>query len=434
MKEPFEIKGYWFLPADENNRVAGTLYFAPSKGITLELIGSFHEQHEFLESSFNDRAKPTDIIWGESSDAKRITLMDCSSYGSLNFSASFPMQKFSVRYALVGIHLPHTDSAVFNSISVQLPFLTAWVNNYRVRYAMQFGDAGVKGFELGYHLDDNNVISVQLDPELALEIEFSCKPPGTSTTEVLTIQQSYQLNFYTVQLHSFHHLLKKANRFNTFLQLGTLNELSFEKITLINPDDYQELTGGRKYFHPVDLFYQQHSNTAVRKSSMKDFLFTYDTVAGAFSDIIKKWFGFDVQMAPILKHLINSIGPKDFFDTGDFLVAVQALEGYATRFRPNIPKTGKKLTLKDQLNGLWSEFSFIPRIKNLNLNVDTATNSRHYYSHFFSKKANAHVADGVELYKLTQSLKAILICCVLSETGFDQQTMLTIMNKYNIGN
>jgi hypothetical protein len=434
MKEQFEIKGYWFLPGDEDNRVAGTLYFTPNKGIMLELIGSFHEQLEFLESSFNDRKKSTAIIWGESSDAKNITLIDCSSCGSLNFSASFPMQKFSVRYALVGIHLAQTDSAVFNSISVRLPFLTTWVNNYRVKYSLKFGDAGVNGFELGYHLDDNNVIPVQLDPELALEIEFSCTPPSTSTTEVLTVQQGYQLNFNSLQLHSFHHLLKKANRFNTFLQLGTLNELSFEKITLINPDDYQEFTDGRKYFHPVELFYQQHTNTAVSKSSMKDFLFTYDAIEGTFNDIIKKWFEFDIQMAPILKHLINSIGPKDFFDTGDFLVVVQALEGYATRFRPNIQKIGKKLTLKDQLNSLWAEFSFIPRIQNLNLNVDTATNSRHYYSHFFNKKANAHVADGVELYKLTQSLKAILICCVLTETGFDQQTMLTIMNKYKIEN
>lgn len=434
MKEQFEIKGYWFLPGEEDNRVAGTLYFTPNKGITLELIGSFHEQLEFLQVSFSDRTKSTAIIWGESSDAKRITLIDCHAYGSLNLSASFPMQKFSVRYALVGIHLAHTDSAVFNSISVRLPFLTAWVNNYRVKYSLQFADNGVSGFELEYHLDDNNTISVQLDPELALEIEFSCTPPGTSTTEVLTVQQGYRLNFNTVQLHSFHHLLKKANRFNTFLQLGTLNELSFEKITLINPDNYQELTNGCKYFHPVELFYQQHTNTAVRKSSMKDFLFTYDAIEGTFNAIIKKWFGFDIQMAPILKHLINSISPKDLFDTGDFLVVIQALEGYATRFRPNIPKTGKKLTLKDQLNGLWSEFSYIPRIQNLSLNVDIATNSRHYYSHFFSKKANAHVADGVELYKLTQSLKAILICCVLSETGFDQQTMLTIMNKYNIGN
>jgi hypothetical protein len=434
MNEDFEIKGYWFLPGDAHNRVAGTLFFMPNKGITLELIGSFHEQMEFLRVSFNDRTQPTAIIWGESSDAKRITLLECMSYGELNFAAPFPMQKFSVRYVLVGIHLEQTDSAVFNSISVRLPFLTAWVNNYRVKYSMHFGDDGVDGFDLGYNLEDINLIPVHLNAELALEIEFACTPPATSTTEVLTVQQFYQLNFSTVQRSSFLHLLNKASRFNTFLQLGTLNEISFEKISLINPDDYQELTNGRKYFHAVELFYQQYSKAADNKSSVKDFLFTYDIIAGTFSDIIKKWFAFDLQMAPILKHLINSIAPKDFFDTGDFLVVVQALEGYATRFRPNIPKTGKYLTLKDQLKSLWAEFSFIPRIKNLNINIDTATNSRHYYSHFFNKKANAHVAGGVELYKLTQSLKAILICCILSETGFDQHIMLAIMNNCSIGN
>ncbi len=433
MNEKVDIQGYWFLPDDAETRVAGTLYFEPDKDIRLELIGSFYETQNFLQHLSEDRTIPTNVIWGESSDGKPITLINCHAYGTLNFSASFPVQKFSVGYALTGIHIQDASSAVFSSITVKLSLLTSWVNNYLVKYTIQFGDSGANGFGLSYQMDNINPIQVQLDADTALEMEFACTPPPTATTEVVTVHQFYQLNISASQKFSFLHFLGKANRFNAFLQLGTLSEPLFEKITLINPDDYQKLANGRKYFHPVELYYKQHVKAA-GNSPKKDFLFEYDSIAGGFSDIIKKWFAFDQQMAPILKHLINSIAPKDFFDTGDFLVVIQALEGYATRFRPNIPKTGKHITLKDQLNCLSSEFSFIPSIKNLKLDIDTATNSRHYYSHFFTKKQNAHVADGIELYKLTQSLKAILICCVLGEMGFDQQTMLSIMNKYHIGN
>ncbi|OKS88493.1 HEPN domain-containing protein [Mucilaginibacter polytrichastri] len=153
-------------------------------------------------------------------------------------------------------------------------------------------------------------------------------------------------------------------------------------------------------------------------------------IKNSFEVLIRKWYSFDSQMAPILKHLIASIKDKNIFDTGDFLIVVQALEGYATRFRPDFPKKNKLITLKEQLESLWLEFSFVPFIRNLNIDLDIIVNSRHYYSHFFPKKANAHVADGIELYQLTQPLKIILICCVLSETGFDQQSILNIMNAY----
>ncbi|OKS88494.1 ApeA N-terminal domain 1-containing protein [Mucilaginibacter polytrichastri] len=232
MKEVFEIKGYWFLPNDQDNRVAGTLYFVPNESITLELIGSFHFSEDHLISVFNHDSEPLTIIHGESSDAKPITLINCNSYGSLNFDCSFAMQKFSVQYVLKGLHINSISDDVFAEISVRLPLLTAWVNSYRIEYSIPFKNDRANGFELSYNLDNINLIPVQIDKNLNLELEFTCSPPGTAYEEELIVKQAYQLNIRSKKATSFLKLLQKASRFNIFLSLGTLNTIFYESISL----------------------------------------------------------------------------------------------------------------------------------------------------------------------------------------------------------
>jgi hypothetical protein len=62
------------------------------------------------------------------------------------------------------------------------------------------------------------------------------------------------------------------------------------------------------------------------------------------------------------------------------------------------------------------------------IDIDAVVDSRHYYSHFYKKKANDHLVSGKDLYLLTQQLKKLLTCCVLYETGFTNQEMIDITN------
>ena len=430
MKDAFEIRGYWFLPHAPQDRVAGTLTYIPNGKITLELIGSFAEDEDTLFTIFTEEAKQVEVIHGESSDSKEITLLGCSAYGSHNFACSFSMQKFSVQFVLKGIYIDQKAQEAFHSITVMLPHLTSWVNSYRVKYSIPYTNERPSGFNLGYDLENINLITVALEDDLELELEFTCTPPGSGHSEKLLVQQQYQLNITSKNNLSFLDLLRQTSKFKTFLTFGTLNSIYYYGIDLYSPVHYQELSCGRKHFHPISLYYNQYHTTHASQKENDHFLFRHDAIEGVFQSVIKRWYGFDKQMAPILKHLIESISAKEIFNTGDFLILVQALEGYCHRFRPNLPKKKKRITLKEQLEGLQQEFLFVPLIRDLKIDIDTVVNSRHYYSHFFSKVAGTHVAEGVELYLLAQKLKALLICCVLTETGFDPDHITAIMDKY----
>jgi len=314
MIDAIEIKGYWFLPDDPENRVAGTLSYLPNQKIVLELIGSFHDPQDYMLSLTKNESKRKDIILGEGSDSKYITLVNCSSYGSLNFSCSFPMQKFSAQYCFKGIHLSNLADQVFNQITVKMPGLTKWVNHYCVKYSMPFKDDRVDGFNLSFAREDNNIISVQLDSGLDLELEFNCSPPVTLHEEKLVVRQSYQLNILSKNTLSFRDLLLQAEKFKSFLALGTLTTIGYQTIELYSPDIFQEFKNGERIFHPINLYFSQLDKVNPDAVNAKDFLFTHNLIKHSFENAIKKWYCFDDLMAPILKHLIESIKKKNFFD------------------------------------------------------------------------------------------------------------------------
>jgi hypothetical protein len=407
MKNPVEIKGYWHLPDKPEHRIAGILYFQPNEDPRLELLGSLG-QDEIPLLAFLNHPDEISVIHGESADAKRVTLLNCRPFGSVNLSASFGLQQFTIQYVLEGIHLSNGQDAVFTGVSVKLPLLTTWINYYNVRFS-----TGPDGFALNYNRNAIKTIQVLVETDLNLSLDFVATPPSTVHQEMLTVCQAYQLNLETKSPVDFLMLYQKAARFRRFLQLATLSDFGFEGLVLQTSNK-----------NAVNLYYRQYNKLHVQKDIRK-FLFTYEKIETEFPELIKKWFAFGKDMAPILKHLVNSIKDKSIFDTADFLIIVQALEGYCWRFR----SAWTKKTLQGKLENLDLEFSYVPQIKQQRTDYRLVAESRNYYSHFYQRKPTLPPAEGIPLYHLTQQLKKLLICCILHETGFNNQKTIELFQN-----
>ena len=88
-----EYKGYWYLPSSPDNKIVGILTYYPNEKITLELIGSFDDSLSYLFCNREEK-----VIHGKTSDAKEITLFQCSQLSSVNFSADFPIVKYNCSF------------------------------------------------------------------------------------------------------------------------------------------------------------------------------------------------------------------------------------------------------------------------------------------------------------------------------------------------
>lgn len=197
------------------------------------------------------------------------------------------------------------------------------------------------------------------------------------------------------------------------------------KILLYDRNLFQQLKNGEKIYHTVELIYVQHETDSIQLENKPfNFLFEYETIKEQYPHIIRKWFIDREDIAPIRTHLIESIKNKKYFSSIDFLIVIQSLEGFCSRFR-------KEDSLSNMLSNIISEFSCIDKINSENICVQEAVDSKHYYSHFMDKSKKKHVLDGMDLYLLTYKLRKLLICGLLHFIGFDYSQINTILNNSN---
>ena len=124
MIERIEAKGYWYLPENPHETIAGILTYTSNETISLELIGSFGNEKNSFEALFNNKKEK--VIYGITADAKKITLINCHSSGSRNFSCPFSIIKYDCQYLIRGKHILSLKKLSFFKADVLFPLLTYW--------------------------------------------------------------------------------------------------------------------------------------------------------------------------------------------------------------------------------------------------------------------------------------------------------------------
>jgi hypothetical protein len=83
------------------------------------------------------------------------------------------------------------------------------------------------------------------------------------------------------------------------------------------------------------------------------------------------------------------------------------------------------------LTELLSEFSDIDLLKRNTIDIDAVVDSRIYFSHFMPKTSSLKAIDGWELLEEARKLRILLLCCVLSLLGFNNDQINDVLNKSN---
>lgn len=428
MQESREFKGIWYLPGQPEKSVAGILYYKKADSIKLELIGSLSEGSNPIFSFFSKGTEEQKLIYGESSDGKKITLVNCfKGASSYNLSCSFPVTSFDCQYIIVGKHLAEPDEQCFTKIKVLTPALSYWPDSLLIREEIDFKDQGITSFKI--NLDPKTIVHSEVD--LGSKLKLSLATSGTMTgqkiyPESVKINQVTYFHIETVsEKLSFFELLQQVGLFIQFLSLATYSDQYPVEIKLEDDDDYFQYEA-EKIPTEIELFTINRNEDS--KYSKADFLFSFRDIEEDFNSVIQRWYSLSKDLMPIRNHLLNSIKRKTMFNSLDFLIVVQALEGYHTRF---INK--KRVTLKSRIESLFDLYSpDVQKIAKIDIDAQIVVNTRDYYSHFFEMDKKVFIKEGIELFRLTEKLRLLLICCILDLIGFSKQKINEIINKRNL--
>lgn len=440
LDDKIEYRGFWYLPSDPENSVAGTVTYYPNEKIVLELIGSFGDS---LMDVFKDNKEET-ILYGKTSDAKDITLLQCRQSFSLNFSARFPILRFTCDYMIVGKHILGLDEKCQYWAMVRIPELTYWCHPEAIglNYLNGDGEKDISRIALSFNIkyrDEENIIDeVQINENTSIVLLRGVNFNESEQRLRPKIEQYTYIEVRKKNTTSIKDLLSDIFMFEQFLSFATLKIVKCSFITLFNQNLYQEVKG-RKYYKAIEVIHPffDRQNIESKPTKSYDFLFNHTTIKEIYPEILRKWYNEPMELAPIKGHLISSLEKKKVYSSVDFLIVVQAIEGFYRRFRSakyrkehNIEgKASSKL--HPMLTELLSEFSDIDLLKRNTIDIDAVVDSRIYFSHFMPKTSSLKAIDGWELLEEARKLRILLLCCVLSLLGFNNDQINDVLNKSN---
>ncbi|MCF0060562.1 hypothetical protein MUK70_15065 [Dyadobacter chenwenxiniae] len=419
MMTKFPVKGYWFLPNHEENRIAGILNVEGDR-FRLELFGSLNgnSHDEYLSSLEKEQSKNTPAIFGRGANGEGYSLLNCiPGASSLNLNSEFPLTSFIVGDIVAGCFLEDPNEAIFKKIRVQYSHLQEWLGFTGITRT----SVDESGFSLEYKYPEPIAIAIDDQYKFTLNYKYDYQGKDQYRRE---INQDVFVDIESQISVSYLELSKQISLFCDFLSLATLSEVKVAAIKL-----FWNMKGEHEHNRPItlDVFLEPPLSYTPTVKHFSKFLFSFNQVDHLVKKLLENWLHMDGDLWPIRRYLIENIKPNNVFAVNNFLNIVQSLEGFHRRFR-----YAKQKGLSDRLLCLHDEFCHLSVISSAFVNkteiFKQVVDSRHYYSHFY-KKDSDDILDGKELYYVTKKIKLLLVACFLNQIGFDNDIIEVALTK-----
>lgn len=437
------IKGYWWLPENQEDKVAGVLTYTPGERILLELIGGFKSSSNTFKGFLDGDEREVPIIYGIDSNAKEITLLICHSGFSFNFSSTFPMVRYTAQFLVYDKHILGLDEVCQYTAKVRFPELSYWAPPCVIKQRIDYCKDGENMVSSSFHIPKmdekaETICSVSCENGIQLSIKRNASFQSGELMLKPDIEQYSYLEIGNPNTGlSISAIFKEIHKFSQFLSLATKRNVQPEVIWLKDPAISQDLREGNRYYPPVYILKPQLQVPNSARIERERFLFRYEDVARQLPEMLKKWMSDTDNLQPIKSHLVDSLVYKPIVGSVDFLQVIQPIEGVWWRFRDDSYRVSNKISNRKQtaLNTILTEildsFNDIPSIMKLDLDIDAVVDSRNYYSHFVDKSKKPKTLDGFDLYKLTKKLRKVLLCLVLDLLGLSHEEISRILSKQN---
>ena len=340
---------------------------------------------------------------------------------------------------IIGKHVKSLDEKRYYWATARISELSLWCQPGALTTTMAFGKNKPENhvclsFSTEFRSRKNVLSHVKVDENTGIKIMKGVRYNGDHFAP--EIEQFSYLEVRKKEKTSIGELLTDIFMFEQFLSLATLSIVKSSAITLYDRNTYQQIEKTR-FYREIHVIHAYSERKNLESPELKSFryLFDYQRIEDVYPQIIKKWYNGPVELAPIRYHLVSSLEKKRYYSSIDFLIIIQALEGFCRRFRSKKYRKAHGLPERDysdlyaMMGSLLSEFGDIDLIKKCEIDKDAAVDSRNYYSHFMPKDEGKKVLDGIELYELTIRLRILLICCTINLFGFTNERINEILKK-----
>ena len=323
MIKEFEYKGKWWLPDKPEEQISGTLKYSPVNGAILDLIESFKKNRDI-----NQLLQP-DIISGNSSDGKEITLHKCFETSFNIGSPGFTSSSFYANIVIIGQHFPKPEDIKFRNLSVNYQYFEEWSKIGVFSYHRNPGET-FKKYEVKYEAPEP--VEAKIDNfKISFAHNFNVsgdwlREVNLKRTTFIKIEPEHELHFEEYQNILYH--------LQNFLSLATMRAIyplsikaTTEQNKIISP-----FSNGKVHYPSIDIFYNVMGKQDLsKKLTHYDMLFTFEDISGQFETYIQNWFGKADKLKPVYDLFFGTLYNPSMYLELQFLSLIQAIESFHRR-------------------------------------------------------------------------------------------------------
>ena len=449
-----DYRGIWWLPSDPTQRLTGTLRGTNGGSCALDVLGSFYRR-----SDLNEMFQP-EIVLGHSDSGTKLTLYKCSETTHRMSSSGFDISILEPHAVLIGGHFESLNHVTFRSLSIHYSHLDEWAN--------------ISGFKIDL---DWNARTVTISHTIPQSVEVNIPDMGTVFIDVrptwpalcavqkeATVLQKTYVRIQPavpLQIESYFGIMRRVEQFLTLGISDAVTPLSMSGTS----DNVSETHNGATAYPGIEVYYKP-ANAPEHPVSVPPhkMLFTYPEVADKFPDYLARWVANGPALEPVYDLYFGTLyNPRMYLDQR-FLSIVHAIEAFHARIHGGlwmsredygaiyrtlvnaIPATlspDHRSSLDNKLK-YGNEFSLRKRLKEVVLRwkdvlhefipkesafIDQVVATRNYLTHH-DESARDSVAEGDELYGLTERLRLVAEACLLGTIGFPADSIKTLFQKH----
>ena len=409
IKDEFKKSGYFWLPAQPEKKLPGTLVVTEGGKIQLELVGLFGESVEGINNFLSGDDNPKRIV-GHIEGINLVTLEDCF-YTKKGFPLPGSITKSTIHahMAIIGVAYEDEESIFMNTFRFSIEGIDEWV--------------GLTGIKVEHQLEKRTAsiayvppedISLNLSNGMKLLVTFSCTLPGFPNLTEAKITQKTYFKLISEKESTLSDFISSAYMITTFLSFAIDQPVCIESVSATSEAIRTNNGNDKTVPVPISLYYESLPYIETEpKIDRHQMLFGFEQIREDAERIFNKWFDAYDEFSPALGfYFAARTGAYQYLD-GKFLALAQGLETYHSR-TSNI----RRLSLAKRIKELIEPFEkFIGTSEEQEDLKKTIVATRNYLTHY-DKRLESKAARGKDLWLLYIKMEAIFQLHLLKMLGF----------------
>jgi len=314
LNEAFEAFGEWFLPEDQERKIAGHLNYT-SDGTELHLNESFQALRGIIGAGTQMQDYP--VIYGITREGEAITLLKAQRMGvSFNFGAGGLREPERIRssWLLVGAHVP--PDFLYDNMSFRVPGLQIWLSQKSIEHSFA-KELETNNYSVTYVIRNMPTESIRLaaiDASIKFNFDWATKCDEFTSIE---LNVSAWVTISPDKPQNIDWFIREENKITTMLSFISGSTMSPDCIrTSINEN------------HKANFLITLRESKCCSYTNPNDFFMMKAGMGIKFENVASAWFEEYPKLHMPSQLGLSVMSSENLWLHVKFLSYMQALEGF----------------------------------------------------------------------------------------------------------